>query len=415
MRLSGSAPARTDSAKRWGPLHDVILFYTKGSAYTWNRTFQAYDESYTESKFGSSDERGPFQAVSLTGPGLRGGDSGQPWRGVNPSDQGRHWQPPSMMYDYYEKLTGESLADLPMQQRLDKAEAQDLIYWPPTKKDGQPRFKQYLHISPGLSLQDIITDIPAVNSVAAERLGYPTQKPVALLERILKASTGPGDVVLDPFCGCGTTIDAAQRLGRRWIGIDITFIAVDLIEKRLQDRFPGIEGSYETFGIPRDMASATALFKRSPFDFERWAVAQINARPNEKQVGDKGIDGVARFYLDKTKTGRVLVSVKGGKVVGPQFVRDLIGTVETQKAQMGVLITMAEPTSGVLDAVNHGGTYTWPINGQTFPRVQVITVRDLLKRKRPDMPTLMMPYGQAPKAEAVTAQLTFNDAEAASM
>jgi Restriction endonuclease len=157
------------------------------------------------------------------------------------------------------------------------------------------------------------------------------------------------------------------------------------------------------------------LFEHSPFDFERWAVSRINAQPNERQVGDKGVDGVVRFYLDKNTTGRVLASVKGGKAVGPQFVRDLLGTVETQKAQMGVLITMAEPTPGVLDAVNHGGTYTWPLNGQTFPRIQVITIKDLLTGKRPDMPQALLPYIQAAKAPPPAAmQLTIDSPMAAS-
>ena len=239
-----------------------------------------------------------------------------------------------------------------------------------------------------------------------ERLGYQTQKPVALLERIIATSSDPGDVVLDPFCGCGTTIDAAQRLGRHWIGIDITFIAVDLIEKRLQGRYPGIEGTYETVGIPRDIAGARALFRRSPFDFERWAVSRINARPNEIQRGDKGVDGVARFYLDKKTRGKVLVSVKGGGFIGPQFVRDLIGTVETQKAQMGVLITMADPTPGIRDAVDHGGTYTWPANGQTFPRVQIITIAELLAGKRPQIPLLDTPYPTAERSSDRLEQMT---------
>lgn len=387
-----------NSAKRWGPLHDTILFYTKSSRYTWNRVFQAYDESYTEGKFGTADQRGAYQAVSLTGPGLRKGESGQSWRGFNPSDKGRHWQPPSMMYDYYEKLTGESLAELPMQQRLDKADEQGLIYWP-SKKDGQPRFKQYLAISPGMPAQDIIDDIPAVNAVAVERLGYPTQKPLALLERIINASSNEGDVVLDPFCGCGTAVDAAQRLGRRWIGIDITYIAVDLIEKRLEHTFgPSISGAYEVLGIPRDLGGAHALFEHSPFDFERWAVSLIGAQPNEKQVGDRGVDGVARFQTDSKNIGRLLVSVKGGKTVNPTAVRDLIGTVQTQKAQMGVLITMEKPSKGVLDAMNHGGTYTWPANGMVFPRIQVITVTELLKGVRPQTPLLLLPYIQASRA-----------------
>lgn len=210
-------------------------------------------------------------------------------------------------------------------------------------------------------------------------------------------------MVLDPFCGCGTTIDSAIRLGRRWIGIDVTYIAVDLIEKRLlHTHGDDVVDTYEVRGIPRDLGGAYALFSQSPFDFERWAVSLVHAQPNEKQVGDKGIDGAARFPLDtkgakKAQYGRILVSVKGGQTVGPQFVRDLIGTVETQKAQMGILITMAEPTKGVLDAVNHGGTYTLPVNGQTFPRVQTITVADLLSGKRPTMPLTLLPYIQALK------------------
>ena len=163
------------------------------------------------------------------------------------------------------------------------------------------------------------------------------------------------------------------------------------------------------------MGSAQALFDRSPFDFERWAVSRINAQPNEKQVGDKGVDGVARFYLDKGSHGRVLVSVKGGKTVGPQFVRDLLGTVETQKAQMGVLITMAEPTPGVLDAADHGGTYKWDITGQLYPKIQVITIADLLMAKRPDMPAALLPYIQASRAAPAAApQMSIDDIASAS-
>jgi hypothetical protein len=170
-----------------------------------------------------------------------------------------------------------------------------------------------------------------------------------------------------------------------------------------------VAGTYEVNGILRDLASAKSLFDRSPFDFERWAVSLINAQPNEKQVGDKGVDGVARFPLDRNANGRILVSVKGGGTIGPQFVRDLIGTVETQKAQMGVLITMAAPTRGILDALDHGGTYTWPMNGQDYPRVQVITIAELLRDVRPKMPLLLLPYVQASRAPARDVQAGFDD------
>jgi DNA modification methylase len=365
--------AKNDSI-RFGRSHDVILFYAKGRKFTWNVQYGPFEEDYVKENYryvedgtGRRYRRGDLTAAKP------GGDVSYEWHGARPYN-GRYWA--------YSK------------EHMDQMLTEGRIEF---RSTGMPVFKRYLDEQPGVPLQDIWTDI-RLHAGSSERLGYPTQKPLALLERIITASSNPDDVVLDPFCGCGTTVDAAQHLGRQWIGIDITFIAVDLIEKRLQDRYPSIQGTYETVGIPRDMGAAQALFERSPFDFERWAVSRLNAQPNEKQVGDKGVDGVARFYLDKKTIGRVLVSVKGGKNIGPAFVRDLIGTVDTQKAQMGVLITMGAPPRGVIDAANHGGVYTWPINGQTFPRIQVITVADLLAGKRPRMPQLMLPYIQASKA-----------------
>lgn len=219
------------------------------------------------------------------------------------------------------------------------------------------------------------------------------------MERILQASSNPGDLVLDPFCGCGTTIAAAITLGRRWIGIDVTYISIDLIEKRLKHTYgDDVADSYDVLGIPRDRAAALALFSRSPFDFERWAVSLINAQPNQKQVGDKGIDGVARFPLDtKGGVGRILASVKGGKQLAPGMVRDLGGTVTTQKAEMGVLITLNAPTNGMIDEMNHAGTYTHPASGAVFPRIQIVTVDQLLTGQRPKLPPTFMPYIQASK------------------
>ena len=372
---------------KWPRIHDVLLLYSAGQKFHFNPQQVAADTAKMPHTLITGADGKKYQTYELTAPGLTAeGTSGKPWRGFDPAKMGRHWgNAPEVM---------------------DEWDSKGLIHWAaregfPRRRDAQP-FDESSRV---VTVGDVWTDIDRINQSAGERLGYPTQKPLALLERIIKASSKPDDIILDPFCGCGTTIDAAQRLGRQWIGIDVTFIAIDLIEKRLQDRFSGIAGTYETFGIPRDIAGAKALMKHSAFDFERWAVTRINARPNQKQVGDKGIDGVARFYLDKKTNGRVLVSVKGGDIVGPQFVRDLLGTVQTQKAQMGVLITMAEPTSGVLDAVNHGGTYTWPVNGQTFPRVQVITIRELLVGKRPQMPALITPYAQAARAPDQSEQI----------
>lgn len=394
-----------NSAKRFGPVHDVILFYAKDvKQAVWNQQYGAYGEDYLASKYRHIDPKtGQLYRLSdLTGAGTRQGDSGKEWRGYNPTSIGRHWQPPSYCYDKYKAVTGNDLAEFPLLERLDELDRIGLIHWP-NKAGGKPEHKRYLDDMQGVPLQDVWTDIDPINSRAAERLGYPTQKPLALLERLIAAASNPGDVVLDPFCGCGTTVDAAQKLGRQWVGIDITYIAIDLIVKRLIHTYgETVMQSIEVSGIPRDAAGAQALFDSNPFDFERWAVSQINAQPNEKQVGDKGIDGVARFTLDGTlkSLGQVLVSVKGGKSLNPSMVRDLDGTITQRKAELGVLITQHTPTPGMIEAVNHSGTWTHPANGQKFNRVQIITTTELLEGRRPVLPLLLTPYVAAPRAQS---------------
>jgi DNA modification methylase len=361
--------------KRFGPVHDVLLVYTKSNQWTWNQQFTPYTEKY-KADFYRHIEPGTNRRYRLSDVTSNNPGSSYEWKGK---------KPPGTRYWAYSEET------------MKQYEAEGRLVY---SKNGIPSYKRYLDEMPGELLQDVWTDIPPIGARAAERLGYPTQKPLALLERIIVASTKEGDIVLDPFCGCGTTIDAAQRLGRKWIGIDVTYIAVDLIEKRLQHTFgPSISGTYTVHGIPRDVEGAQALFDQSAFDFERWAVSLIGAQPNEKQVADKGKDGTARFFTDsKGGMGHLLVSVKGGKTVTPAFVQELSGAVLRHKAQMGVLVTMAKPTRGVLDAVNHGGTYMWPANNATFPRLQVITVEQLLRGERPKTPTLLLPYIAAAKA-----------------
>ncbi len=185
----------------------------------------------------------------------------------------------------------------------------------------------------------------------------------------------------------------------------MTFIAIDLVRRRLEDAY-GEKLDYELHGIPRDLGGAKALFLESPFDFERWAVSMVNGQPNEKQVGDKGIDGVIRFPLGaKASVGRCIVSVKGGGQVNPAMVRDLGGTITNHKAEMGVLITMDRATPGMIDAANHGGSYTWPVNEATFPRVQLITVAQLLGGEQPNLPPALTPYLKAPRHTAKPDQL----------
>jgi site-specific DNA-methyltransferase (adenine-specific) len=262
--------------------------------------------------------------------------------------------------------------------------------------------KEYrYYLDKGVLPLDWWADIQALNPSAKERLNYPTQKPVALLTRIINAACPPDGSVLDPFCGCGTTVDAAVRLDRKWIGIDITYIAIDVIKTRLIDTHgKSITATFETHGIPHDLESAQALFAQSALDFERWAVSLVGAQANEKQVGDKGIDGQSRFPLGGGQLGRILISVKGGTHLSPTMARDLEGTLSAQKADIGILITLAAPTKGVLEVINKGGTYTHPGSGQVYPRLQSYTIAELLGGKRPNTPATVLPYLTAPKMPA---------------
>ena len=219
------------SAKRWGPIHDTLLFYTKSSKYEWNRVYEEYDPKYVEEFYRYEDKRGKYQTVTLDGPGIRSGSSGEPWRGVNPTEKGRHWAVPSDRALPSDFQLPEGYADMSCQERLDVIDAAGLIYWP--KRGKAPRYKRYLSDSPGNPVQDIINDIRPIGSQATERLGYPTQKPLALYERIIRASSNEGDIVLDPFAGCATTCVAAERLNRQWIGIDIWDKASEVIIERL--------------------------------------------------------------------------------------------------------------------------------------------------------------------------------------
>ena len=370
--------------------HDVLLVYGKTAKATWNKdaAFISYDLSdlpaKTAAKY-SNIEPGTgrrYELKDLTNP--------------NPDR-------PNLTYEFL----GVTKVWRWTKERMQKAYDEGLVVQ--TAPGRVPRVKKYLDEQKGLPIGDVWSDIPPLNSQAAERLGYPTQKPLALLERLLSLMTNPGDVVLDPFCGCGTTVDAAQKLGRRWIGIDITYISVDLIIKRLMATHgQSVMDEVDVDGIPYDIQSAQSLFDRSPFDFERWAVSMLHAQPNEKQVGDKGIDGVRRFMLDNSRVGKALVSVKGGKNVQPTFVRDLAGTVaQARDAQLGVLITLNDAlTRGAQQVIDTSGVWTHPANGQDFPVLQHISVREMLAGKRPNLPVALAPYISAQRGVEMVDQGT---------
>jgi site-specific DNA-methyltransferase (adenine-specific) len=228
-------------------------------------------------------------------------------------------------------------------------------------------------------------DIPPINSRAAERLGYPTQKPLALLERIIAASSDEGDVVLDPFCGCGTAILAAEKLRRHWIGIDVTHLAISLIERRMKDAFPGVAFTVE--GTPKDLASALDLARRDKYQFQWWAVALVDGVPldGKKKGADGGIDGLIYFRPDARRTEKALISVKGGSHVGVQMIRDLHGAMTREKAPIGVFVTAAPPTGPMLREAAAAGRFTDEF-GRGWPRLQILTLAELFRGKRPAIP-----------------------------
>jgi hypothetical protein len=253
---------------------------------------------------------------------------------------------------------------------------------------GGIRLKRYLDETKGKILQTIWEDIPPINSQAAERLGYPTQKPLALLERIIQASSNPGDVVLDPFCGCGTAVVAAQKLGRQWIGIDITHLAIGLVKRRLEDAF-GDSLQFQVIGEPTTLEEAASLAAQDKYQFQWWALGLVGARPAEGKKGaDRGIDGRLYFHDDASgKTKQVILSVKGGHVNVPQ-VRDLIGVVERENAQMGVFITLEEPTKPMRAEAAQAGFYHSEVWNRDYPRIQILTIAELLEGKGIDMPPM---------------------------
>ena len=271
----------------------------------------------------------------------------------------------------------------------------------PAKDGGALRLKMYADESPGERLQSLWDDIPPLSSQAQERLGYPTQKPRALLERIIAASSNPGDVVLDPFCGCGTAVDAAQKLGRRWIGIDVTHLAVGLIEKRLREGYgDGVE--FETVGVPRDLASAQRLAHYDPHQFQAWITLKLGGWPwmGGKKGGDKGVDGYF-YYLGRgarPETG--VISVKAGNHINPAMVRELWGVMQRDDHRLGLFVCAGLPTRGMAEeAAAHGLA---EMEFGRFPRLQIFTLAELFHGLKPKLPPLVSPNRRAARVETRT-------------
>jgi DNA modification methylase len=367
--------------KRYGRSHDVILFYSKSDRMTWNVQYGPFEEDYVDENYryvepgtGRRYRRGDLTANKP------GGDVDYEWHGMRPY-RGRHW---AYSRENMEKMLAEGRIEF--------------------RKTGMPVYKRYLDEQPGVPLQDIWNDV-RLHAGSKERLGWATQKPLALLERIITASSNTGEVVLDPFCGCGTALIAAEKLGRRWIGIDITHLSISVMSARLRDSF-GVDA--HIIGLPTEVEGARMLAQQSPadrFEFQSWVLTLIGARPSGdvlKKGADRGIDGRITFTIGpKGEMGQALVSVKSGKVNSAQ-VRDLKGTVEREKAEIGLFITLEEPTSEMQLEATTAGFYTSPIDGRDYPRIQILTIRELLEEhKKPMLPLLILsPYQQAERIPA---------------
>jgi site-specific DNA-methyltransferase (adenine-specific) len=354
-------------SKTWSRVSDSIFFYTKGKTFTWNTPREAHSEDYLSSKYRYDDDdgRGRYMLDNMLSPNYRPRMVYE-WRGF-PS--------PSIGWRYQK----ERMAQLDEEGRI----------WYPRKKDGaldlakRPRLKRYLREMEGGVIGTVWTDIPPINSQAQERLGYPTQKPIVLLERIISASSNKGDVVLDPFCGCGTTVHAAQKLKRQWIGIDITHLAIALIERRLKEAFPKIK--YDVHGVPKDADAARDLAERDKHEFQKWIVASVGGQPYKggKKGMDRGIDGYLRFRDDKNAPQLAVISVKGGGIKSGD-VRDLNGTMDRESAPLGVFLTLKVPTREMEKEAASAGFFE--SGGQKFPRVQILTAAEVIEGKRPRVP-----------------------------
>ena len=388
-RTSAHGDSRQGS-KHFGRVHDTILRYSKSEGYVWNQQYVEYDREYVEAFYRHTDpETGRKYRLDNLTASRPGGDTLYEWKGVRPY-RGRYWA-------YSRK-------------NMEKFEREGrLIY----SQRGFPQYKRYLDEMPGMPVQDVWVDIPP--ALGKERLGYQTQKPMALLERIVKASSNEGDVVLDPFCGCGTAVIAAQKLNRRWIGIDITHLSITVMRKRLEDSFPALR--YDVVGEPKDMEGAQALARQDRYQFQWWALSLVNALPQSgqrKKGADEGIDGVISFLDDnKGKARRVIVQVKSGRV-GVKDIREMKTVMGDDN--LGLFITLRPPTEPMrVQAVTAGVHYS-PLWNRDFPRLQIFTIEELLSGSKLDLPresARVRDFNRAPRLQDNGSQMSIAELEEA--
>ena len=387
-------------SKRYANNADNILYYVKGKTFAWNQPYKPHDPAYVDKMYRHRDPEGRrYRLGDLKGAGLRNGDSGQPWRGVDPSDSGSHWAVPNAALP-------ESVKSLSTQEKLDFLDDIGRIYWPPTGK--VPSYKRYLDEMPGTPVDTIWDDIKSIGSNAKERMGYATQKPLALMERIINASSNSGDVILDPFAGCATTMEAAHKLGRQWIGIDIAIHAVKRVARvRLTERLGLVEGQdFTVEGVPRTVEGAQDLWERDKYHFQKWAVEQVEGFVTTKRSADGGVDGRVYFAVPHAQDLQsMVVEVKGGANVSIRDVRALKGVLDYDTALVAGLIVM-QPL-GTTKARNFARFMTdagsLEILGIEYPRMQMLSVGEILAGARFKTPSVQGRHELEPRLPGIPA------------
>lgn len=359
--------------KRFGRISDTIFYYSKTDKVIWNTQHTDYRDEYYESHFKKDKDDRYYRTVPLDAPRHGAGSA-------------------NLIYEWKGKMPASTRTWAVRRETMEQYEREGLIRY---TKTGTPTLLQYADKMPGVPLQNIWTDIPPVNPQAIERLGYPTQKPEALLERIIQASTNEGDIVLDPFCGCGTTVTVAEHLKRRWIGIDITYLAINLIKRRLHDTFSSEElAPFEVIGVPADATSAAALAEENRHQFEWWALDMVEATPaqDKKKGADRGVDGILYFQeKDDGPYHKIIVQVKSGKV-NAATVRELEGTRKQEKAKIAALLTLQPPTRPMREAAAAAEFYKPEMFPELrFPHLQILTIADLFAGKQLEYPRWVPP------------------------
>lgn len=364
--------AHSDAKKKFPSVSDIILFYAKSKDSFFNPTYTEHNPEYIRKfyRFDDDDGKGLYRLDNMSSPTTYKGGMYE-WKGYGYPKKGWRYKPETM----------------------EKLDAEGKIYYP-LNADGsfdikkRLAVKRYLEEMEGSIITNVWTDINPLHSSNKEYMGYPTQKPIALLERIITATSNEGDVVLDPFCGCGTTIHASEKLRRNWIGIDVTSLAIARIESRLAYAFPDVE--FEIHGTPKDMDGAKSLADADKYQFQWWAISLVNAVPygGKKKGADGGIDGIIYFRPEgyNGATEKAIVSVKGGNNVSVTMIRDLAHVVEREKAKIGIFITIAEPTDPMVKEVVKEG-YFETENGK-YPKIQILTIGQLLNGTKPQIPLI---------------------------